>query len=534
MKKILITVFIISYIMAIKNVQSQPLMLTDHSFSYQGELIDNGSPATGTYDFTVQMVDDNGFDIGTASVHDDVDVSNGLFNLDVNIGGINYFTGAQNYFMEISVRAGASTGAFTVLTDVQAVQAVPLATNLTNGNATSGQVLTFNGLNWAPASPAISPWVVNGNSLEYVTASGQHISITNGGNVNSNSGLLSIGQPNSEHIAIDSDDIQGQDGSNNPSELSLNFYGGDVFLASPNQRTIVNGQTDASLEHTSGSFIIGNLIDLNLVMDGNEIMARNNGSHSPLLLQHTGGVVRINQNSSVSDASLDADGGALILGSSTLRNIVFDDNEIMARNNGASATLYLQADSGTDLDIGSSDGLVNIGGSGNINMSIDANDIQVRNNGTPASLFLNYDGGNVQVGSSSTSAATTGLKVYGQIFIDGSVIHTSDKRLKKDVEALPYGLAEIMVLEPKAYNWKNREQKYKSLGLIAQDVQKLMPEVVSVGEDKKHTLGLSYTELVPVLINAVKEQQTIISEQNKKIDNLMKKFEKLEKQMQAK
>jgi hypothetical protein len=110
----------------------------------------------------------------------------------------------------------------------------------------------------------------------------------------------------------------------------------------------------------------------------------------------------------------------------------------------------------------------------------------------------------------------------GVVRQNGSTIHASDKRLKKDIENLPYGLAEILVLEPKSYNWKSHEQQYKSFGLIAQDVQKVLPELVQVGEDKDQTLGLSYTELVPVLINAVKEQQAIIDEQNKKIDKLIK------------
>jgi len=288
-------------------------------------------------------------------------------------------------------------------------------------------------------------------------------------------------------------------------------------------RTTLLDETDAALTNGSGALVVGIESGLNLVMDGNELMARNNASTSPLLLQHDGGQVRINEVSGASDASLAIYGsGALVIGNSTTSNLVFDNSEIMARNNGISSTLYLQADSGLDLDIGSSDGLVNIGGTSGFNMSIDANDIQVRSNGVVTDLFLNYDGGNVHVGSSATTTAATGLKVYGQIFVDGSVIHTSDKRLKKDIENLSYGLAEVMVLEPKAYKWKNHKQEDKSFGLIAQEVQKIMPELVTVSNDEEQTLGLSYTELVPVLVNAIQEQQAIIDEQNRKIEKLIK------------
>jgi len=78
---------------------------------------------------------------------------------------------------------------------------------------------------------------------------------------------------------------------------------------------------------------------------------------------------------------------------------------------------------------------------------------------------------------------------------------------------LSYGLNEVLKLQPKAYNWKNREQNNKSLGLIAQDVQKIISEIVTAQDDETKTLGISYIELIPVLINAIKEQQYIIDKQ---------------------
>jgi hypothetical protein len=98
----------------------------------------------------------------------------------------------------------------------------------------------------------------------------------------------------------------------------------------------------------------------------------------------------------------------------------------------------------------------------------------------------------------------------GNVIVNSAVVHASDKRLKKDIEDLPYGLKEVLQLQPKAYNWKDRKTDHKSLGLIAQDVQLLIKEVVTAQDDDKKTLGVSYTELIPVLINAIKEQQGII------------------------
>ncbi|MBO8085935.1 MAG: tail fiber domain-containing protein [Marichromatium sp.] len=81
---------------------------------------------------------------------------------------------------------------------------------------------------------------------------------------------------------------------------------------------------------------------------------------------------------------------------------------------------------------------------------------------------------------------------------------SSDRRLKKDIEGLSYGLAEIRQLEPVRFRWRDREimGDREDVGVIAQDVQAVMPELV--GEDSSGMLNLSYSKLVPPLINAVK------------------------------
>ncbi len=108
----------------------------------------------------------------------------------------------------------------------------------------------------------------------------------------------------------------------------------------------------------------------------------------------------------------------------------------------------------------------------------------------------------------------------GTVRQNGTTIHSSDRRLKKDIEDLPYGLKEILQLQPKAYNWKNRTEQHKSLGLIAQEVQPIIKEIVTTKDDAAKTLGISYTELIPILINAIKEQQQLIETQNLKISDM--------------
>lgn len=164
--KFLIALLTILGSIAFSSVYAQ----ADSSFSYQGELIDNGTPANDTYDFSIQMVDGNSADVGTASEHLGVMVDNGLFNLNVDLG-LSYFDGYEDYFFEVSVRKTSVGGAYTVLSPLQGLQAVPLATNLVNGSATAGQVLTFNGFQWNPQDPAggsSSPWTVVGSEINYM------------------------------------------------------------------------------------------------------------------------------------------------------------------------------------------------------------------------------------------------------------------------------------------------------------------------------------------------------------------------------
>ena len=118
--------------------------------------------------------------------------------------------------------------------------------------------------------------------------------------------------------------------------------------------------------------------------------------------------------------------------------------------------------------------------------------------------FDNDESGNFRVNNGS------GVNVFdinesGNAILAGSLTQNSDRRLKKDITDLQYGLSEIVKLQPKTYHWKNNTQSKRSLGLIAQDVQSIIPEIVNTQENDAKTLGISYTELIPVLINAIKE-----------------------------
>lgn len=118
------------------------------AFSYQGELIDNGSPANGDYDFGVDlyMTEIGGLAVIT-DTHDDVPVENGLFNLEIDFGDVVYEDSDQ-YYIELRV-APSVGGATAVLSPRTKLLAVPYATQ--------SQFVASGG--------GTSPWDVDGTAL---------------------------------------------------------------------------------------------------------------------------------------------------------------------------------------------------------------------------------------------------------------------------------------------------------------------------------------------------------------------------------
>jgi hypothetical protein len=148
------------------------------------------------------------------------------------------------------------------------------------------------------------------------------------------------------------------------------------------------------------------------------------------------------------------------------------------------------------------------------------------------------------VGAGSTtprmSVTTTGVDVAGTINASGGC-NTSDIRFKKNLQPINQSLGKLMSLEGVSFEWKTDEYKDKGFregrhyGVIAQKVEKVLPEVVSTGSDG--TKAVAYTELIPVLIEAIKEQQKMINEQlttvagqKKEIDELKKTLATMQKQ----
>lgn len=135
--------------------------------------------------------------------------------------------------------------------------------------------------------------------------------------------------------------------------------------------------------------------------------------------------------------------------------------------------------------------------------------------GTSTLTMVNEMNGVLALGTNGVSTLT--LSPGGNATLTGTLTQSSDKRLKKNISKLNYGLKEVLKLEPKSYILKSSDEK--SMGFIAQDVEEIMPELVKTNDDGFKSLA--YSLMPAVIVNAIKEQQQIIL-QNKNISELMR------------
>jgi trimeric autotransporter adhesin len=172
---------------------------------------------------------------------------------------------------------------------------------------------------------------------------------------------------------------------------------------------------------------------------------------------------------------------------------------------------------------------------------------------------------NIGVYGAAALAATTNYGVYGSAnggttnwggYFAGNVFTSgtytpSDENLKSNIRNYEASaLSKIMSLQTKSYNYDVAKYKYMNLpvgdqfGFLAQDLEKVFPQLVTKAvqpaeyeqgnktgkklNDEIQFKAVNYTGLIPVLTKAVQEQQQVIDKQQKQIDDLLKRVEKLE------
>ncbi|CAB4154019.1 Intramolecular chaperone auto-processing domain containing protein [uncultured Caudovirales phage] len=109
----------------------------------------------------------------------------------------------------------------------------------------------------------------------------------------------------------------------------------------------------------------------------------------------------------------------------------------------------------------------------------------------------------------------------GNATASGDVTAYSDKRIKENIITIDNALDKVLSLRGVTYNRIDSDDKSQKIGVIAQEIQEVLPQVVH--EQENGLLGVSYGNITAVLIEAIKEQQTQIEELKQLVNQLIKK-----------
>ena len=133
---------------------------------------------------------------------------------------------------------------------------------------------------------------------------------------------------------------------------------------------------------------------------------------------------------------------------------------------------------------------------------------------TNSATFFNLENTAFVIGNGNLGSLSDAFKVNfngdttisNNLTVMGDVEVQSDARLKSNIVSLGATLSKLLQIDGKYYEMKGRQK----IGVLAQEIQEVFPELVS--KDNNEMLAVNYQGLVPVLINAMKEQQSEIDE----------------------
>ena len=137
---------------------------------------------------------------------------------------------------------------------------------------------------------------------------------------------------------------------------------------------------------------------------------------------------------------------------------------------------------------------------------------------TPGTDKLSVAGVIAPSADNSYSMGKIGAR-WASVWSVNGAIQTSDARLKTNISPLALDMEQLMQLNPVIYQWKNDSTGNKKIGLLAQELEKIIREVV-VSDKDSGALGVNYAELLPVLITMLQQQQAQLAKLNKDLEIL--------------
>ena len=182
--------------------------------------------------------------------------------------------------------------------------------------------------------------------------------------------------------------------------------------------------------------------------------------------------------------SISISGSINISGNLTASNSTFDT--VAATNNG----------NGTNFKVGDDAWI------GDVNA---ANTIRVKGQQDATAGYITFGNQTTQLGLTNSTTLTWGAAFTAT----GNITAFSDARVKTNIKTIDNALLKVLALRGVTYNRTDLEDKSEQIGVIAQEVKEILPQVVIEENDR---YSVAYGNIVGILIEAIKEQQSQIEE----------------------
>jgi len=284
-------------------------------------------------------------------------------------------------------------------------------------------------------------------------------------------------------------------------------------FATDTQNFVTGGSTRLRLNNT-GAIIYQDLYTPNKIIHSGDTDTYTQFHAADQFRVVTGGTERLEVNNSqvTVQGQLGVNGVANVNGNVDLRA---DGNTTTARYvhipRGGGVTFYGDAGASHSITSRNNAGTVaddlNISSYGAVYIMLDKNN----NNGSGADFKIYRNG--------TSTVALTVSGENGNLTAEGDVTAFSDERLKENITVIPNAIEKVSQIRGVTYTRNDQKDKEKVYaGVIAQEVEKVLPEVVNTTEDDTKTVA--YGNMVGLLIEAVKEQQEQINELKKQIEEM--------------
>ena len=295
---------------------------------------------------------------------------------------------------------------------------------------------------------------------------------------------------------------------------------------------ITTGDAAVTIATSTGDITLDTPGDIILDADGGDILFKDGGSHffsitksSTHALLHNpinNGDIQIkgiDDGSAITAITIDMSEG----GSATFnKDIMLSDNSALRLGTGQDLALFHD---GADSTIRNTTGNLILDVAGDIVLDADGGEFKFLDGGTEnlvigkigsaPYLYPTAQDSDFKIlgndGGSQITALTLDMSEAGAATFNNNVTAFSDERLKDNIETLEDGLAKVEQLRGVTYTRNDKE----NIGVIAQEVEKILPEIVLTADDEMGTKSVDYSRIPAVLIEAVKE----LSERVKELEN---------------